>query len=157
MEIAAGYELCRSYMNSYGLGYWKIELDRSKRRLGRCNHTHKTISLSIPFIELNDKDEVLDVILHEIAHALAGPGHGHDSVWRQICIDIGARPQVYNITALVPAGVWQAQCGMCGNVFHKHRLVKNISRWCGRCGRQHGMIDACKLTFKKEKIIEVTR
>jgi predicted SprT family Zn-dependent metalloprotease len=157
MEIAAGYELCRSYMIKHGLTHWNIELSRSNKRLGYCNYTYRKIGLSISFIELNGKDEVLDVILHEIAHALVGPGHGHDSVWRRKCIEIGARPERCNSTAKVKAGIWQAQCGTCKHVFNKARHITSGRQWCGKCARQHGRSDNCLLTFKKEKIIEVTR
>jgi predicted SprT family Zn-dependent metalloprotease len=37
--------------------------------------------------------EITDTLLHEIAHALVGPRHGHDLVWQAKCIEIGARPK----------------------------------------------------------------
>lgn len=29
--------------------------------------------------------------LHELAHALVGPGHGHDKVWKEACLKLGLR------------------------------------------------------------------
>ena len=42
---------------------------------------------------LNTIEESKDVVLHEIAHALTGPGHGHDWAWKQKCVLVGARPE----------------------------------------------------------------
>ena len=42
---------------------------------------------------LNSIEETKDVVLHEIAHALTGRGHGHDAVWKRMCIKVGARPE----------------------------------------------------------------
>ena len=41
----------------------------------------------------NGPEEVRDTILHEVAHALVGPGHGHDTVWKATAAQVGARPQ----------------------------------------------------------------
>jgi hypothetical protein len=37
---------------------------------GRCNHHARLIELSAPFARTVDAVEVMDVMLHEIAHAL---------------------------------------------------------------------------------------
>jgi hypothetical protein len=44
-------------------------------------------------VDRNGAEEIVDTILHEIAHALVGPRHGHDTVWKAKCTDIGARPE----------------------------------------------------------------
>jgi Zn-dependent protease with chaperone function len=52
---------------------WVFEYDGAVRRFGRCSHRNKCISLSLKLTQLNWKknpQQVLDVILHEIAHAL---------------------------------------------------------------------------------------
>lgn len=36
---------------------------------------------------------IRDTILHEIAHALVGPNHCHDLVWKAKCLEIGATPR----------------------------------------------------------------
>jgi predicted SprT family Zn-dependent metalloprotease len=46
--------------------------------MGLCLYEPKAIELSLHFIERNAEDVIRDTLLHEIAHALVGPGHGHD-------------------------------------------------------------------------------
>ena len=61
------------YMRLHELDDWQFRLDRATSRFGSCNHRCKTITMSRLLVTLNDKREVRDTILHEIAHALAGP------------------------------------------------------------------------------------
>ena len=75
---------------------WSGGLDSAERRFGICRPSQKKITLSRPLVSLNSYEEVLDTILHEIAHALAvmetGENCGHDERWKAICRRIGARP-----------------------------------------------------------------
>ena len=60
---------------------WRFKFDRARLRAGQCRYRSKTITLSKHYVALNvttRPEEVLDTILHEIAHALAGGRHGHD-------------------------------------------------------------------------------
>ena len=60
---------------------------------------------------LHSDDEVLDTILHEIAHALVGPQHGHDAVWRAKAREIGCTGErcVSSDSPRVP-GDWVGRC-----------------------------------------------
>lgn len=78
------------YMRLHELDDWQFRLDRATSRFGSCNHRCKTITMSRLLVTLNDKREVRDTILHEIAHALAGPKvRAHGREWREIALRIG--------------------------------------------------------------------
>jgi predicted SprT family Zn-dependent metalloprotease len=81
--------LARSEMDKYGLCDWKLELDYAKVRAGACHFTEKKISFSRHFLKNADQLDINDTILHEIAHALVGPKHGHDRVWKNMAKKIG--------------------------------------------------------------------
>ena len=81
--------LARSEMDKYGLCDWKLELDYAKARAGACHFTEKKISFSRHFLKNADQLDINDTILHEIAHALVGPKHGHDRVWKNMAKKIG--------------------------------------------------------------------
>ena len=81
--------LARSKMDKYGLCDWKLELDYAKVRAGACHFTEKKISFSRHFLKNADQLDINDTILHEIAHALVGPKHGHDRVWKNMAKKIG--------------------------------------------------------------------
>ena len=56
---------------------------------GRLPAGRQEIGLSAPLTAVHPDEEVRDTILHEIAHALVGPRHGHDEVWRAMALRIG--------------------------------------------------------------------
>jgi predicted SprT family Zn-dependent metalloprotease len=123
---------------AHGLGVWEFGFNRRKRALGLCRYDARAIELSVYLINRNEMEEVRDTILHELAHALVGPDHGHDTVWRAKAVEVGARPQRCG-QADMPAGRWRAQCGGCGEAFSRHRKPRRLTGWyCRGCGPQRG-------------------
>lgn len=130
MDILKAEKMARELMDQHALLDWSFEWDRAKRRFGRCVFATKTISLSKYVTEVKPEDEVKDTILHEIAHALVGPGHGHDEVWRRMALKIGSNGQrCYGGEAL--PGKYVATCKN-GHVHYRYRKPKKRSS-CGAC------------------------
>jgi predicted SprT family Zn-dependent metalloprotease len=132
--------LALALLETHGLVDWSFRFNRHKQSMGYCRYGDRLIELSIYFVEHNDGVEIRDTLLHEIAHALVGPGHGHDRHWKQKCLEIGARPNRCG-RAWMPEGRWQAQCGGCGTRFHRHRRPKHLRSWfCRACGPEQGKL-----------------
>jgi predicted SprT family Zn-dependent metalloprotease len=122
----------------HGLHGWTFALNRRKRTLGLCRYDAPAIELSIYLIDRNCAEEIRDTLLHEIAHALVGPGHGHDAVWKAKAVEVGARPERCG-QADMPAGQWRSRCGCCGEAFARHRRPRRLTGWfCRRCGPERG-------------------
>ena len=83
--LSLGHDLFKQYH----LDDWRLVLDHARRRAGQCDYRNKTISLSRHYVRHATQDHIKDTLLHEIAHALVGPNHGHDAVWRQKARQIG--------------------------------------------------------------------
>lgn len=82
-------------MTEHGLlRIWKVTYQKRHRELGVCRYDIRTLSFARTLVALGQPWLMMDVLLHEIAHALAGPGHGHGPKWRQIAKRIGARVTV---------------------------------------------------------------
>lgn len=113
MDLAKAESLAMTLMEKHGLfeNGFIFQWDRSIRVLGRCRTRHKEgkkelfIILSEFFVSNLSEEEVRDTILHEIAHALdylrsgkqwrrssSGKKLAHDAVWKNICLEIGAKP-----------------------------------------------------------------
>ena len=92
-------DLAHSLLAEHGLQNWCISFDHARRRAGLCNFSTKTISLSRHYARKATIEHVTDTILHEIAHALVGPRHGHDAIWRRKAKDIGCSAmRCHNLT-----------------------------------------------------------
>lgn len=127
MDVTDAYGLARRLMDEHGLAGWRLVVDRAKRRAGYTSHERRTISFSRTLLELYQPDQVRALILHEVAHALVGPGHGHDAVWRRLCLDIGGdgRTRV-DAHWPSPTPLWVGVCPN-GHSIARHRLVRRTS------------------------------
>lgn len=93
MELLTARKLSNDIMEKHGLKAdgWRMAFDDSTRCFGKCNYGKKVIFLSRPLTLVVKDEKVVDTILHECAHALVGPGHNHNAIWRQKAISIGCR------------------------------------------------------------------
>ena len=140
LSVPAVRKLARELLDKHGLHDWAFAFNRRKRSLGFCRYEARTIELSVFLVERNGEAEIRDTLLHEIAHALVGPGHGHGSVWKRKCLEIGATPQRCG-QADMPEGRWRARCGGCGKGFHRYRRPKRMKGWfCRSCGPELGTL-----------------
>ena len=150
MDLFKAKELATISMSKHDLTSkgWRFEFDTAKRRFGCCNHRYKKITLSKALVSVNDEARVKNTILHEIAHAMVGGGHGHDAVWRNKAIQIGCDGKrcYTSENTVIPEAKYIAVCKSCGHTHRKHRLTRTVSA-CGLC---------CKGTFKAEYTLTFT-
>ncbi len=83
----------RRLMDEHGLTDWTFAFLESGRRLGDCRYRDRVIRVGRAHALEGNDAQIRDTVLHEIAHALAGPGAGHGPVWKAIARRIGARPK----------------------------------------------------------------
>lgn len=134
MELLKAEKLAKDLMKKYDLLSWGFEFDNAKRRFGRCSHRSKVISLSRNLVSINDESRVKDTILHEIAHALVGCNHGHDSVWKRKALEIGcsANRCYTSDNTVIPKSKYFQLCTTCGKTYNRHRKTKSNTS-CGVC------------------------
>lgn len=105
---------------------WRIscEAKQASRKLGECWWYGRVIWINPRYVEVATDSEVRDTILHEIAHALAGPGSGHGLKWKQIATRIGATPKAKTKGLYVPSR-YEATCSYCER---KHGRARRTTR-----------------------------
>ncbi len=100
---------------------WSFAFDNAKRRAGLCDYTRKRISVSRYLAARYDDDENHQTLLHEVAHALAGPAAGHGARWRATARDLGyVGGTTHHGETAVELAPWVGTCPA-GHVAYRHR------------------------------------
>lgn len=127
---------------------YRFDWDRAVKRFGACHYDTKRITLSKHLVSLNSEEEVRQVILHEIAHAIVGARAGHGRTWQWTARQIGYTGKRTH-DAEVPVEPWIGTCPNCGGTLKRHRR-KNIA--CGRCCERYNggrFTEEYKITWKR--------
>lgn len=89
-------------MHRHGVGRLQFEFEDAPQRFGATHETRilhadgsikkrpYKITLNKNYALQSTKETLTEVLLHEIAHAIVGVKHGHDAVWLEKAIEIGA-------------------------------------------------------------------
>lgn len=127
-------------------GQWTFGFDLAPSRAGVCRFNERRINLSVSYCLSATRADIHDTILHEIAHALVGPLHNHDRVWKAKAREIGCTgDRCHRVQHTVPK--WVGECG-CGQQWFRQKLQRRMmsNRVCAKCmgaikWRQHKETD----------------
>lgn len=139
MDSTQARRLAEALLDTHGLAAagWRFEFSHGLNTLGHCCWRSRTVRLSRHFVRLNDASMVRETVLHEIAHALAGPGTGHGPIWKRHARRLGITPRATTDQARMPSGRWDMVCGRCGEVLTarpRHRRTSLKRRYHVACG-----------------------
>lgn len=114
---------------------WTFGFDRAVRRAGACHHADRRITLSRHLAEGAEAEEVRQVLLHEIAHALAGHRAAHGPRWRARAAALGyTGSRLHDRPIAEERATWIGACP----AGHEHRRFRRPTREtsCGLCSRR---------------------
>jgi predicted SprT family Zn-dependent metalloprotease len=143
VELEAARALALGLMRRHGLADWELIFDRAKTRAGVCRHVDRQIGLSTELTRLHSAAQVTDTVLHEVAHALAGPRAGHGERWKAVARRIGCSASrcVPEDAPRVPAP-WVGTCPS-GHTASRHRRPDRVLS-----------CRACSPTFSHEALLQ---
>ena len=129
-------------MTKHGLHGWTFGLADTKRQLGVCKYRKKRIEIAEYYALNSPQESVLDTLLHEIAHAIAGPAARHGPAWKAVAIRLGATPRACDNSdvAVVKPGDWQATCAACKKIFHRYKRPRSLNGYRCRCAARSPLI-----------------
>lgn len=134
MDTNKARRMALDLMAQHGVtGRYQFKWDRAKSRLGLTRHDKGTISLSFSYVQSASEDNVRNTILHEIAHAMVGPGHGHGNVWRRQFLAIGGNGARTGEREADLRKTFVVSCPACGplGTVKGHRMPRRYSN--SRC------------------------
>ncbi|MET0302899.1 MAG: SprT-like domain-containing protein [Microbacteriaceae bacterium] len=94
---------------------WTFAFDSAKTRAGLCDYGRKRITVSRHLAGRFDDDAIHQVLLHEVAHAVAGSKAGHGPVWKKTA----------------------AELGYVGSRLHDGAIASELAPWVGTCPNGH--------------------
>jgi len=98
-----------------GAGTWAFGFDHAKTRAGQCDFAQKRITVSRHLAARFSDDDVEQVLLHEVAHALAGARAAHGPKWKRTA----------------------AAIGYTGSRLHDGPIASELAPWIGTCPAGH--------------------
>jgi predicted SprT family Zn-dependent metalloprotease len=148
MDLLEAQKLAEGLMDKHlsnGEHYWHFEFDNAVKRFGCCHYGGRKgyyISLSRKLVVLNDKSQVLDTILHEIAHAMDYEERGtsdHGPNWRRLALSIGCNGErCYSSDEVEqPEMKYTVSCNNCDHTYGKMRKPRRYSSACGKCCKKY--------------------
>lgn len=115
---------------------WSFAFDHAKTRAGLCNYTRKRITVSRHIAERSDDDAIHQVLLHEVAHAIAGAPAGHGAEWRRIAAELGyVGGRTHDGPIASELAPWVGTCPN-GHVSYRYRRPTRPGS-CGLCSRRY--------------------
>src|ERR1700712_2259236 len=113
---------------------WSFGFDNAKTRAGLCTYSTKRISVSRYLASRYEDDEIHQILLHEVAHAMAGSRAAHGPKLRAVARELGYEGgRLHHGESAHEMAPW---VGLCPNG-HQHYRYRRPTRdtACGVCSR----------------------
>jgi predicted SprT family Zn-dependent metalloprotease len=133
---------------------WSFGFDNAKRRAGQCDYTKKRITVSRYLAARFEDDEIHQVLLHEVAHALAGHTAAHGPSWKRLARELGYVGGVtHHGETAVELAPWVGTCPA-GHTTYRHRRPSRATS-CAKCSRTYD--PRFQFTWTRREITAATR
>jgi predicted SprT family Zn-dependent metalloprotease len=128
---------------------WSFGFDNAKTRAGLCNYTDRRISVSKYLAARYEDDEIHQVLLHEVAHAIAGTRAGHGAKWKAVAADLGYEgKRLHDGETANEFAPWVGTCPA-GHLHYRYRKPARALA-CGQCSKR---FDAAHLIVWRERAV----
>ncbi|MGO2745569.1 SprT-like domain-containing protein [Microbacterium sp.] len=113
---------------------WSFGFDNAKRRAGQCDFRAKRITVSRYLAARFEDDDIHQVLLHEVAHALAGHRAAHGVKWKGIARELGyVGGTTHHGETAEELAPWVGTCPA-GHITYRHRRPSRTTS-CAKCSK----------------------
>ena len=129
-KLVSTAEQADKLIAKHNLHEWRFKFDNARKRAGCCLYKEQLITMSQQFCLNAEDSEITDTILHEIAHALVGHQHGHNTVWQAKAREIGcSASRTHDLEVSEPRYI--VSCKNCGTFGTRDKRGRNrVCKWC---------------------------
>lgn len=162
MEVLYKYEkIVNRMLEEHLLTDWKFVWNNrtSNNTFGICKYKTKEIHINKRFALIEKEEEVIDTIIHEVAHALTR-GAGHGERWKAKCIELGCSDEQFknlDKETLNKLARYKGVCPTCGHEIYSSRKTGIIHIQCSNKEyRESGQTDYLKHKYEWFKNDNIT-
>ena len=119
------FAMCRALVPK--LRGWKLSVQNFHKNAGITWYTTKRIQLARRMLHVFSTKQVIDTILHEIAHALLPISAGHGPAWARLHRSLGGSGDVHCKIFHKPQQVYKCKCKM------RLAYAPSKRKWCLTC------------------------
>ena len=110
---------------------WSVSfLNWKTTAAGLCCCEDKEISFSLFFAHKLPKKTFLNIIKHEVAHAIVGCDEDHNKIWRDKCLELGGTGKIHEYVEdpiRKKYSKYQSYCKICKTTYYWYRQGEH---WC---------------------------
>lgn len=131
-----------------GLYYWKCKVSNTKDSWGHCDPQRRTVYVSKYLLSHGTHEEIIQTILHEVAHALTPDDKGHGADWLAKARDLGYTGGRCADRVLPIKHKYIGHCPV-GHKFVMHRKTFMHEKYCYGCDRELELDDRMILWYDR--------
>jgi predicted SprT family Zn-dependent metalloprotease len=127
---------------------WTFGFDSAKTRAGLCNYHDKRITVSKYLAIRFDDDEIHQVLLHEVAHAIAGMRAAHGPKWQAVARKLGyVGKRTHDGSVADELAPWIGVCPRGHELYRYRKPTRAMS--CARCSRRFDPANAIAWRYRE--------
>lgn len=150
MNTTATRRLARNLMIKHGVPLWRLEFVNAMAYAGITNHKRNVIALTVEYVQAYNEEQITQLVLHEIAHAIRGrvAVNAHDEKWLFIAQRMGytggtCMPETYPS----PRIVWDYTCTSTGQILETQEPPADNDDTCKLC-------NSCEPIVERRQIVD---
>lgn len=145
------------------IGHYEIEFNNSLSFSGMCYYTkpkyvedeydpmssHIRLQFSRKFFD-GTYAEIMDTVIHEVAHALVGPDMHHGVVWKNKCLELGGSGErTFTLSKERKKSLykWHGICGAGHEFFRQRKTKYHDSYYCNYCTKVLGRSEESRIKW----------
>lgn len=107
-------EHSQSLLERHSLAGWQVAFNMKRNTLAETWHGSRVVYISRHFAKICKTEELTEVIIHEVAHALLGPGKGHDKEFVELYSKLAPAGTHGVVAVPTKIGKYHLTCRGCG-------------------------------------------
>lgn len=136
-----------------GLGDWRVNLKENVTSYhAQTVYSDKKFNYSSLALRVMNREQIVGITYHEIAHALVGRGHGHGHKFKSKVLELTGSMEFASYATSLHVRKFMFTCPSCGA---KSTYNDERARYCHACWVSRRVKTTMNITLNKIKLVEL--